>query len=126
MKGKVIFVGAGPGADDLITVRGARVIAEADIVICLLENGSAVGDVLFAQGAAAAMQPGALVVDMLASSGHAHSPLWQRIFWSVSIGVVSVSAPSSVDALFARADAALYRAKQAGRNRVMKAGAAIA
>ena len=39
-------------------------VREAEIVICLLENGSAVGDVLFAQGAAAAMQPGALVVDM--------------------------------------------------------------
>ena len=29
MKGKVVFVGAGPGAPDLITVRGARVLAEA-------------------------------------------------------------------------------------------------
>ncbi|WP_236658301.1 BCCT family transporter [Pseudomonas knackmussii] len=34
---------------------------------------------------------GALVVDMLASRGHAHSPLWQRIFWSVSIGVVAIA-----------------------------------
>ncbi|MNJ33088.1 High-affinity choline transport protein [compost metagenome] len=34
---------------------------------------------------------GALVVDMLASTGHDHSPLWQRIFWSVSIGVVAVA-----------------------------------
>ena len=33
MSGKVVFVGAGPGAADLITVRGARVIAEADIII---------------------------------------------------------------------------------------------
>lgn len=31
--GKVWFVGAGPGAADLLTVRAARVIAEADIVI---------------------------------------------------------------------------------------------
>ena len=31
--GKVVFVGAGPGAADLVTVRGARVIAAADIVI---------------------------------------------------------------------------------------------
>lgn len=31
--GKVWFVGAGPGAADLITVRGARIIAEADLVI---------------------------------------------------------------------------------------------
>ncbi len=50
---------------------GARVHADpadaarhADIVICLLENGAVVADVLFAQGAAAAMRPGALVVDM--------------------------------------------------------------
>lgn len=34
---------------------------------------------------------GALVVDMLASSGHDHSPLWQRIFWSVSMGVVAIA-----------------------------------
>lgn len=32
-KGLVVFVGAGPGADDLITLRGARVIAQADIII---------------------------------------------------------------------------------------------
>ena len=27
------FVGAGPGAEDLITVRGARLLSEADVVI---------------------------------------------------------------------------------------------
>ncbi|MEA5155486.1 precorrin-4 C(11)-methyltransferase [Raineyella sp.] len=32
-RGLVMFVGAGPGAADLITVRGARVVAEADIVV---------------------------------------------------------------------------------------------
>jgi precorrin-4/cobalt-precorrin-4 C11-methyltransferase len=31
--GKVWFVGAGPGASDLITIRGARVIGEADLVV---------------------------------------------------------------------------------------------
>jgi uroporphyrin-III C-methyltransferase len=31
--GKVIFVGAGPGAADLITVRGARALAIADVVL---------------------------------------------------------------------------------------------
>ncbi len=31
--GKVIFVGAGPGAPDLITLRGQQVIAKADVVI---------------------------------------------------------------------------------------------
>jgi precorrin-4 C11-methyltransferase len=32
-QGRVSFVGAGPGAADLITVRGARRIAEADIIV---------------------------------------------------------------------------------------------
>jgi precorrin-4/cobalt-precorrin-4 C11-methyltransferase len=32
-RGRVSFVGAGPGAPDLITLRGARRIAEADVVI---------------------------------------------------------------------------------------------
>lgn len=40
---------------------------------------------------------------------------------SVSIGVASVSAQTSVDALFASADAALYRAKAQGRDRVVAA-----
>lgn len=42
----------------------AQAVAEADIVICLLQDGDAVADVLFNQGAAAAMRPGTLVVDM--------------------------------------------------------------
>ena len=33
MKGKVIFVGAGPGDPDLITVKGRKVIEEADVII---------------------------------------------------------------------------------------------
>jgi precorrin-4 C11-methyltransferase len=32
-RGSVTFVGAGPGAADLLTLRGARAIAEADVVI---------------------------------------------------------------------------------------------
>lgn len=32
-RGLVVFVGAGPGADDLITLRGSRTIAQADIII---------------------------------------------------------------------------------------------
>ena len=30
---KVTFIGAGPGAADLITLRGARALQEADIVL---------------------------------------------------------------------------------------------
>lgn len=32
-RGRVVFVGAGPGAADLVSVRGARIIAAADIII---------------------------------------------------------------------------------------------
>ncbi|MEO5732722.1 MAG: uroporphyrinogen-III C-methyltransferase [Rubrivivax sp.] len=33
MTGRVVFIGAGPGAADLITVRGARLLAQADVVL---------------------------------------------------------------------------------------------
>jgi 2-hydroxy-3-oxopropionate reductase len=42
----------------------ADAVRQADIVISMLENGPVVEQVLFAQGAAAAMRPGTLVVDM--------------------------------------------------------------
>ena len=33
----------------------------------------------------------AMVIDMLASGGHDHPPLWQRVFWSVMIGAVAMT-----------------------------------
>ena len=33
----------------------------------------------------------AMVIDMLASGGHENPPLWQRVFWSVMIGVVAMA-----------------------------------
>lgn len=34
---------------------------------------------------------GALVVDLLASNGAENSPVWQRVFWSLLIGVVAIA-----------------------------------
>ena len=33
MSGKVIFIGAGPGDPDLVTVKGKRIIEKADVII---------------------------------------------------------------------------------------------
>jgi len=42
----------------------SEAVAGADVVVLMLENGTIVTDVLFAQGTAQALQPGAVVVDM--------------------------------------------------------------
>lgn len=34
---------------------------------------------------------GALVVDMLASGGRGNTPVWQRLFWAVSMGVMAIA-----------------------------------
>ena len=47
-----------------VAATAAESVAGGDIVITMLENGAAVADVLFGQGVAAALQPGALVIDM--------------------------------------------------------------
>lgn len=68
--GEVVFVGAGPGAADLITLRGAKVIEQADIVI----YASSLVDAAMVANA----KPGALVVDSAAESLEDITPLYQR------------------------------------------------
>ncbi|MEX1167510.1 MAG: NAD(P)-dependent oxidoreductase [Hydrogenophaga sp.] len=66
--------------------------AQASLVICLLENGEVVEDVLFNQGAATAMRPGALVIDMSSirpEQARAHA---ERL---LTLGVHHVDAPVS-------------------------------
>ncbi len=70
MSGKVVFVGAGPGAADLITVRGARIIAEADIVIWASS--------LVQPGIVAGAKPGAELVDSASASLEDIEPHYRR------------------------------------------------
>ncbi len=70
MSGKVVFVGAGPGAADLITLRGARVIAEADIIIWASS--------LVSPEIVAGHKPGAELVDSASASLEAITPLYER------------------------------------------------
>ena len=68
--GKVVFVGAGPGAPDLITVRGARVIAEADIIIWASS--------LVSPDVVATRRPHAVLVDSASASLEDIEPLYER------------------------------------------------
>lgn len=47
-----------------VHAQAAAAAASADIVICLLENGTIVGDVLFGRGVAQALKPDAMLIDM--------------------------------------------------------------
>jgi len=47
-----------------IADRAADAVGDADVVILMLENGRIVTDVLFSQGVAEALKPGAILVDM--------------------------------------------------------------
>ena len=70
MSGTVIFVGAGPGAADLITLRGARAIASADIVIWASS--------LVHPDVVAGTKPGAELVDSASASLEDLEPLFVR------------------------------------------------
>lgn len=48
-----------------------------------------------------------------------HTPR-QRVITTVSIGVTVARADEGMDALIARADQAMYEAKQAGRNQLIR------
>jgi precorrin-4/cobalt-precorrin-4 C11-methyltransferase len=69
-KGRVVFVGAGPGAPDLLTQRGGRAIANADVVIWASS--------LVDHGVLAHAKPGAEIVDSAKLSMEGVLPYYQR------------------------------------------------
>lgn len=68
--GRVVFIGAGPGAADLITLRGARVIGEADIVIWA---ASLVSPEILGHA-----RPDALIIDSASLPLEGVEPLYRR------------------------------------------------
>jgi precorrin-4/cobalt-precorrin-4 C11-methyltransferase len=70
-KGKVVFVGAGPGAADLITLRGAARIAAADVVIWA---ASLVTEEVVRDHA----RPGAQIIDSAQLPMEGVLPIYQR------------------------------------------------
>lgn len=70
MTGSVIFIGAGPGAPDLITIRGARAIGRSDIVIWAAS--------LVHPGILEHARPGAEVIDSSQLPMEGVLPLYER------------------------------------------------
>jgi 2-hydroxy-3-oxopropionate reductase len=52
------------GAGAKVAASAAAAVADADIVITMLDNGAVVTEVLFGLGVAAALKPGAILIDM--------------------------------------------------------------
>lgn len=84
-RAKVWFVGGGPGAPDLLTVRAARVMAEADIVIwgAALLTEAVVADHARA-GAELMPWPPATMADIYAAYDRAKAQdlVVARLFWA--------------------------------------------
>src|ERR671926_175016 len=66
--GRVYFIGAGPGDPELLTLKGRRLIGEADLVIY--------ADSLVHPGICAFARPGA---EVLGSSGLTLEEVWERM-----------------------------------------------
>lgn len=81
---------AGFGASVHDTVAGA--VQDAAIVVCMLESGPVVEDVLFRQGAAQAMRPGTLFIDMASIQPREARDHAARL---AALGVAHLDAPVS-------------------------------
>ena len=70
----------------------AQAVAQADIVICLLENGPIVESVLFEQGTTEGLRPGTLVIDMSSIQPRQARDHAARL---AALGVMHLDAPVS-------------------------------
>jgi 3-hydroxyisobutyrate dehydrogenase-like beta-hydroxyacid dehydrogenase len=72
--------------------RAADAVKEAEIVVCMLESGPVVEDVLFRQGVAQAMAPGTLFIDMASIQPREARDHAARL---AEIGIAQLDAPVS-------------------------------
>jgi|SRR5471030_1285235 len=75
-----------------VTLTAAEAVRDSQFVILMLENGRVVGDVLFEQGVAGALQPGAVVIDMSSIGPQEARDHAQRL---AELGVQHLDAPVS-------------------------------
>lgn len=101
--GRVVFVGAGPGAADLITLRGARAIAAADIVIW----ASSLVQAEILEHA----RPGAEIVDSAALPVEGVLPYYER---AAAHGLLVARIHSGDPALWGAVQEQLDRARELG------------
>jgi precorrin-4 C11-methyltransferase len=87
--GMVVFVGAGPGDPDLLTVRARDVIERADLVIW--------ADSLVHPGVAALARPGA---EVLGSSGMSLAPITERMIAAAKAGKLVARVQSGDPAVY--------------------------
>jgi precorrin-4/cobalt-precorrin-4 C11-methyltransferase len=101
--GKVYFIGAGPGDPELLTLKGRRLIGEADLVIC--------ADSLVHPGVCGFARPGA---EVLGSSGLTLEEVWARMLAACQAGLTVARVHSG--------DPSLYGALHEQRVRLEAAG----
>lgn len=105
--GKVFLIGAGPGAADLITVRGARILAQADVV---LHDALVTEEML-------ALCPQAVKISVGKRSGQrsmAQTAINQQIIESARQHALVVRLKGGDPMLFGRADEELCALESAG------------
>ncbi len=103
MTGKVCFIGAGPGDPELLTLKGRRIIGDADLVIY--------ADSLVHPGICAFAKPGA---EVLGSSGLTLEEVWARVEAACRAGRTVARVHSGDPALYGALHEQLVQLEAAG------------
>jgi precorrin-4/cobalt-precorrin-4 C11-methyltransferase len=101
--GKVYFIGAGPGDPELLTLKGRRLLGEADLVIY--------ADSLVHPGVCAFARPDA---EVLGSSGLTLEEVWQRVEAACQAGRTVARVHSGDPSLYGALHEQLVRLEAAG------------